>query len=80
MWNNSEFVRHAVRLLLSGFSPHDRVRQSVHRFRPLLESLEQRALPASITVNSWQDSNTRDAIMTLREAILVATASLPFRI
>jgi VCBS repeat-containing protein len=36
-----------------------------------VEHLEDRAVPATITVNSALDSNARDGVLTLREAILL---------
>jgi uncharacterized repeat protein (TIGR01451 family) len=41
-----------------------------------VEGLESRQLLATITVNSAGDSNTRDAFLTFREALLVANGTL----
>jgi CSLREA domain-containing protein len=41
-----------------------------------VESLEQRALLSTITVNSTEDTNARDNNITLREAILLANGDL----
>jgi uncharacterized repeat protein (TIGR01451 family) len=41
-----------------------------------LEVLESRRLLATLTVNTTQDANARDAVLSLREAILVANGSL----
>jgi titin len=45
-------------------------------FRPHVEVLEGRRLPATIVVNSALDTNLRDDVLTLREAILVANGTL----
>src|SRR5262249_34246004 len=46
--------------------------------RLFLEQFEdRRMLTATITVNSTDDSNTRDNVLTLREAILVNNLALP---
>ncbi|WP_435015620.1 choice-of-anchor Q domain-containing protein [Tundrisphaera sp. TA3] len=44
--------------------------------RPQLEALEPRRLLAAITANSLGDTDARDAVLTLREAILVADGGL----
>src|SRR5215216_4889446 len=48
--------------------------------RPRVEMIEDRVLLATLTVNTTLDSVTRDGVLTLREAILVANndGSLPF--
>src|SRR5262245_60026015 len=40
--------------------------------------LEDRCVPATITVNTTADNNIRDTVLTLREAILVANGTLAF--
>ena len=48
-----------------------------HRRTPDLELLEDRTLPAAIiTVNSTADTNLRDAVLTLQEAILINNRAL----
>jgi len=51
-------------------------RRSLRR-RLEAEQLEGRLAPAIITINTADDSNTRDTILTLREAMLVANGELP---
>jgi hypothetical protein len=41
-----------------------------------LEALEERAVPAVLTVNSTADDNTRDSVLTLREALFLANGTL----
>src|SRR5262245_38717538 len=48
------------------------------RWRPLVEVLEDRAVPATITVNSIGDGAFRDAFLTLREAISLANGELAY--
>jgi hypothetical protein len=49
------------------------------RFRPLFETLEcRRVLAANITVNSTLDTNARDSVVTLREAISISNRTLLF--
>src|SRR5262249_51118556 len=58
---------------------HSRERhpKAARRARPQVEPLEDRLAPAAaITVNSVLDSNVRDAVLTLREAILVNNRTL----
>lgn len=58
--------------------PHPRSRRVVNRYRRiLLEQLEDRSLlAATITVNSFLDTDTRDDALTLREAILINNRTL----
>jgi len=44
--------------------------------RPVPEALEDRTLLALLLVNSDKDDNTRNAVLTLREAILVSNGQL----
>ncbi len=46
-------------------------------YRPQVEQLEDRQLLATLTVNTVLDTNARDTVLTLREAILVANNTLP---
>ena len=46
------------------------------RYRPGLETLENRLAPAVLTVNSLLDNTTSDSNLTLREAILVVDGTL----
>jgi hypothetical protein len=49
------------------------------RFRATIEPLEdRRVLAATITVNSTLDTNARDAVITLREAISISNRTLTF--
>src|SRR4051794_32965174 len=49
------------------------------RFRAAIEPLEdRRVLAATITVNSTLDTNARDAVITLREAIAISNRTLSF--
>jgi hypothetical protein len=58
--------------------PSSHRRRGVRFFHPLVEQLEDRRLLAAvITVNSTADTNARDAILTLREAILINNRALP---
>ena len=41
------------------------------RFRPVLESLEDRLVPATLTVNSVADTIAAGTALTLREAVLL---------
>src|SRR5262245_27804717 len=55
------------------FVPSPRTRNK----RPRLEALEDRLAPAAvITVNAVLDSNARDSVLTLREALLVNNRTL----
>src|SRR5687768_12243576 len=44
------------------------------RFRPLLAALEDRAVPATLTVNTTADDTTADPVLTLREAVTLVNA------
>src|SRR5262249_10080795 len=45
------------------------------RFRPCLETLEDRLAPAVLTVNSTADNTTDTSVLTLREAIAIVNTS-----
>ncbi len=47
-------------------------------FRPMVERLEERAVPAIITVNSVADNDVRDDFLTLREAIMLTDRDLRY--
>lgn len=44
------------------------------RFIPRLDVLEDRAVPATLVVNTANDNTTDDAVLTLREAVLLVNA------
>src|SRR5262249_7572345 len=46
------------------------------RFRPLLESLEDRVVLATLAVNSLADTSNLGGVLTLRDAILVENGAL----
>lgn len=46
--------------------------------RLVLSLLEDRTAPAILTVNSNADGNTRDVVLTLREAVLLANGALSY--
>src|SRR4051794_28909196 len=49
---------------------------SRRRWRPFLEALEDRTVPATMTVNTLSEANVRDNFLSLREALLVNTGAL----
>ena len=55
-----------------------RRRRAVRRLRPGLEAVEPRVLLSLLTVNSAGDTNARDNVLTLREAIQVSNGTLAF--
>src|SRR5262245_3821998 len=71
------YLRSCSRLTPAGRSRRARP-QRTPGFRPRLEPLEDRCVPATLTVNTTADSNLRDTVLTLREAILVANGTLAF--
>src|SRR5262245_31443680 len=46
------------------------------RFRPTVEILESREVPANITVDTALDNNVRDKFLSFREALLISNAQL----
>lgn len=66
-----------LRTLTSPFCPRQgRARRAARKL--LLELLEDRLAPAILTVNTTADDNVRDAVLTLRESILLANGTLAF--
>src|SRR5262245_31951520 len=62
---------------MSGSLASRRLARVYNRRRLFLEQLEDRSLLAAvITVNSTADSDTRDTVLTLREAVLVNNRTL----
>src|SRR5262249_1457381 len=68
-------TRSWIRRLFAHMPPTPNTRRPVRRpYRPVLEVLEGRLAPATLTVNSVADNTTADAALTLREAVLLVDA------
>src|SRR5215468_10138121 len=50
------------------------IRKAPHRFRPAVEALEDRLVPATLTVTEAGDNTIADNVLTLREAILLVNS------
>src|SRR6185369_6646868 len=64
-------LRSRTRRNLKSSSPTNHARRP---FKPLLEALEDRVTPATLTVNTLADDLNSDSLLTLREAMTLVNA------